>query len=377
MSSTATTTTSSCTTTSSSSTSSSATNHSAPTTPTTSPSSSPPPFCSNKPAVRQRGRCHSAASESDDGNASGSGSSSSSDSDDGKGKPHKRCSSTRRKGDDGSSLSPPPSSAPTIPYTPMTINFPVPHFPGGALLRKANGVSKDGDPQTWTILQGPEFKVRTLKYLSAKKKAPSDFAGLNVFSIDLVRCKKRIDNISSHPANPLQTLLSNPACPHILVFNHQVLMDGMYLHLLIYAALPETPRLSDKARQLLQQFESPDMTDATRNVTLKMIPSVVVGPWLAKKAVGNKPALVGTKLACKYFRGTKYFEICLDVGSTSVGTTIIGVINKYVKSLVVDLAFLLEGKSEAQLPEQLLCGIRMYHCDLEYLMREVPLWDPL
>ncbi|KAH3745910.1 lipid binding protein [Pelomyxa schiedti] len=266
---------------------------------------------------------------------------------------------------------------PVVPSIPLTVNFSVPLFPGGELLRKVNVISMDGNPQTWCILQGPEFKVRTLKYLSSRKKAPSDLAGLNVFAIDLVRCKRRIDHIATHPSNPLRALLNSPTCPQIFIFNHQVMMDSMYLHLLIYATLPDVRRLSDKANLLLQQFQSSEMSDATRNSILKIIPSVVVGPWLAKKAVGNKPALVGTKLSCKYFRGPKYFEICMDVGSTSVGTAIISVINKYVKSLVVDIAFLLEGKSEAQLPEQLLAGIRLFHCDLEFLMKEVPLWDPL
>lgn len=44
----------------------------------------------------------------------------------------------------------------------------------------------------------------------------------------------------------------------------------------------------------------------------KLIPSVVSGPFIVRKAVGNKPALLGRKVSQRYFRGPGYVET--DVG---------------------------------------------------------------
>lgn len=47
-------------------------------------------------------------------------------------------------------------------------------------------------------------------------------------------------------------------------------------------------------------------------VRFKLIPSIVSGPFIVRKAVGNKPALLGRKVSQRYFRGAGYVET--DVG---------------------------------------------------------------
>jgi hypothetical protein len=42
--------------------------------------------------------------------------------------------------------------------------------------------------------------------------------------------------------------------------------------------------------------------DARRNRRLKLIPRVVVGPWLVRQVVGTTPVLLGQKVKVKYFR---------------------------------------------------------------------------
>jgi hypothetical protein len=36
----------------------------------------------------------------------------------------------------------------------------------------------------------------------------------------------------------------------------------------------------------------------------------------------------------------------------------------YAKNLVIDLCFLLEGQADDELPEQLIGGVRVSHCNL-------------
>ncbi len=49
----------------------------------------------------------------------------------------------------------------------------------------------------------------------------------------------------------------------------------------------------------------------------------VQGPWAVKMAVGSKPALIGNKLQLHYSRGPGYFEVDIDIGSSSVASRIL------------------------------------------------------
>ena len=46
-----------------------------------------------------------------------------------------------------------------------------------------------------------------------------------------------------------------------------------------------------KQRRMLSKFCSE--TDTVRDETMKIIPKIVEGPWVAKHALGSKPALLG------------------------------------------------------------------------------------
>ena len=96
----------------------------------------------------------------------------------------------------------------------------------------------------------------------------------------------------------------------------------------------------------------------------KLIPRVVEGSWVVKKGVGSTPAILGKKLDQRYYQGTNYFELDIDVGSSSVAGSILGLVKGYAKALVIDLAFLLEGQTEGELPERLIGAIQLTNVDM-------------
>lgn len=63
-------------------------------------------------------------------------------------------------------------------------------------------------------------------------------------------------------------------------------------------------------------------------------------------------------------RGPGYFEVDVDVGSSSVAATVVGMVLGTTKSLVVDLGIVLEGHSSDELPEALLGTVRFDHVDM-------------
>ena len=64
------------------------------------------------------------------------------------------------------------------------------------------------------------------------------------------------------------------------------------------------------------------------------------------------------------FRGPNYIEMDVDVSSSSVAASVVGLVQGYTKSLVVDMAIVLEGKVPEELPESLLGTVRCAHLDL-------------
>jgi len=71
------------------------------------------------------------------------------------------------------------------------------------------------------------------------------------------------------------------------------------------------------------------------------------GSWMVRQAVGqNCPVLLGKKLTTKYFTGRNYVEVDIDVGSSSTATSVVGLVAGAVRSLVIDMAVVLQVRIE-------------------------------
>ena len=110
--------------------------------------------------------------------------------------------------------------------------------------------------------------------------------------------------------------------------------------------------------------------DAVRHQAFKLIPRIVQGNFMIRKAVGSKPALLGRKLQLSYRRDEtntlpRFFEVMVDIGSDPVADRIVKLALGGAKSLVVDMMFLLEGTDDTVLPERILGGARMEYLDFK------------
>lgn len=91
----------------------------------------------------------------------------------------------------------------------------------------------------------------------------------------------------------------------------------------------------------------------------KIIPSVASGPWAVKAAVGQKPALLAKKLTQRYYRGPQYMEVDCDVASSKTATVLSQMLIDKAGSFEMNLAFTLEGRTAAELPERMLGAVRL------------------
>lgn len=82
-------------------------------------------------------------------------------------------------------------------------------------------------------------------------------------------------------------------------------------------------------------------------------------------AVRATPVLLGQKVAQRYFRGEKYMEICVDVGSSMIAAQIVGLCRGYTKSFSTNLAVVIQGEADDELPEQLLACVCLKRIDVD------------
>lgn len=111
---------------------------------------------------------------------------------------------------------------------------------------------------------------------------------------------------------------------------------------------------------------------------------------MVRKSVGSTPAILGTKLKQNYYsvrtnrilflpacmlrspltdcpnhaQGPGYFELDVNIASSSVAAGVVRLAAGYAKTLVVDLALVIQGEEEAELPEQVVACWRIREMDL-------------
>nr|XP_043620666.1 protein ENHANCED DISEASE RESISTANCE 2-like isoform X2 [Erigeron canadensis] len=225
-------------------------------------------------------------------------------------------------------------------------------FPGS--MHKAKS---DADTNCWTSPSGAGFKIRGKTYLKDSTKVAGGNPLLKLIAVDWYKLETSRSKVALHPKCIVQSE-AGKKLPFILVMNLQVPGKPNYSLVLYYAADRPVNRNS-----LLGKFI--DGNDAFRDSRFKLIPSIVQGYWMVKRAVGTKACLLGKAVTCHYLRQDNFLEVDVDIGSSSVARSVIGLVLGYVTSLVVDLAILIEGREEKELPEYILGTVRLNRVRLD------------
>ena len=74
-------------------------------------------------------------------------------------------------------------------------------------------------------------------------------------------------------------------------------------------------------------------SDEFRDKCFKLIPRVVEGSFLFRRAVGSKPVIMGRYLRTKYVRGERFLECIADLSSSPFTQKIISLSNSSVSAL--------------------------------------------
>eukprot|EP00584_Thalassiosira_punctigera_P022711 CAMPEP_0172574756 /NCGR_PEP_ID=MMETSP1067-20121228/136864_1 /TAXON_ID=265564 ORGANISM="Thalassiosira punctigera, Strain Tpunct2005C2" /NCGR_SAMPLE_ID=MMETSP1067 /ASSEMBLY_ACC=CAM_ASM_000444 /LENGTH=412 /DNA_ID=CAMNT_0013367389 /DNA_START=517 /DNA_END=1755 /DNA_ORIENTATION=- len=251
-----------------------------------------------------------------------------------------------------------------------------PKFPDGAKL--------GSHLNCWSSPPSGNFMVRGPKYLKNKKKVPSsDYLfpcrGCDLFLTDLAP-----KNLGRNRAILEGKLREKPT----FIVNYR-LPWGVFLsyHEIPERFLPFLRRGHGHGDQSVPLPSTAGMTAGDRaacnfllsdseekDAAWKIVPVVAQGPWMVKKVVGGKPAIVGKQLPITYVYQPaqkmgndeelcEYLEADLDIVSSAAARNILAVVRSYTNVLTVDLGFVVQGNKKEELPEQMMLGLRLHGLD--------------
>lgn len=217
----------------------------------------------------------------------------------------------------------------------------------------------------WSEPAAETFHVRGSNYLTDRAKEPSQDAAFHLLTVDMVHTERPIyTGLCAHPEERIQQALKRESDTgvkelpsFIFAVNLCVPGDKTY-HQVSYFGTDNFDQIEHPTTpfgRLMNKFIFGD-SDEFRNKTFKLIPRIVEGNFVVRKAVGSKPTILGRKINMYYIRGPNYFEVIVDIASDPVAQRIVKLVLGYTKTLVVDMMFLLEGAEEAVLPERVFGG---------------------
>lgn len=237
----------------------------------------------------------------------------------------------------------------------------------------------------WAEPDANSFFVRGKTYQEDRKKTNAGASIGRLVAVDVVQVDAPIySGMTLHPSERFQLALKkenslkakglDSDMPPFLFVVNIVLPGPPFHHGVFYYAIDNMSNIDgtngSPSSLLCKEFIFGN-NDSFRDKTFKLIPQIVQGNFIVKKAVGSTPAIMGQKLRQLYVKTDRSFEVILDCCSSPVATGVIRLSLGYAKTLVVDMGFLLEGKDDIHLPERLIGCARVRNLDFSTAMRKV------
>jgi hypothetical protein len=222
--------------------------------------------------------------------------------------------------------------------------------------------SKDGH-SCWSQPETSIFHVRGANYLTDKVKVLSGPAPLTCRGVDMWMTDNPRHNIARHPS-----VLGGRLADEDTFLVNFLLPFG---NLVAYFSIPPLDMFPQKLQGVWDKFCHGDQE--YRDARLKLLPVVVEGPWIVKAAVGpgKSPALLGKVIPLQYFFRDRervrkgVYEVDVIITASSIAKGILSVVRGHTKSVSIAFAFIIEGVSEEELPESVLCCFQMHSLHLE------------
>ena len=207
-----------------------------------------------------------------------------------------------------------------------------------------------------------QFRVRSKSYMENQEKIPSHPHSLfRLIAVDLLEVEEPIySGVCTLPHERVQQWLRRQASnnnkqssgegdlsvqtPEFILCINICVPGPPVLHLVMYYAVEDASMIgmpNAASNPAVQEADISPFTrlatkfffgpsDDFRDRTFKLVPRIIEGNIMVKKAVGSKPTIIGKRIKQYYIRGEKFFEIIIDVSSKKSAAAIIKLARGYV-----------------------------------------------
>ncbi|KAK8941070.1 hypothetical protein KSP39_PZI010420 [Platanthera zijinensis] len=209
---------------------------------------------------------------------------------------------------------------------------------------------------SWFTADPSTFLIRGESYLKDRQKIKASTTLMKMVAADWIKSEKREDDLARRAGGIVERYANQGHNAFFLIINIQV--PGLTAYNLAFYYTLDAPL---ESVPLLESFVKGD--DAYRNSRFKLIPYISKGSWIVKQSVGKKACLLGQALEINYFSGRNYLELDVDIGSSTVARGVASLVLSYLNNLVIEMAFVIQGNTQQELPEFVLGTCRLNYLD--------------